>query len=106
MTLRPFDKLRVAPSPVEGRPAQGHSEQRRGVRIFGIDPGSERTGYGCVETDGRAYHLVACGAITARAADGFPQRLERIHRELTHLLGSEHATAQPVFMPRDEPTPA
>ena len=23
------------------------------VRIFGIDPGSERTGYGCVETDGR-----------------------------------------------------
>ena len=22
------------------------------MRIFGIDPGSERTGYGCVETDG------------------------------------------------------
>jgi crossover junction endodeoxyribonuclease RuvC len=56
------------------------------VRIFGIDPGSERTGYGCVETDGRRHHLIACGAITARPGDSFPDRLERIHRELTGLL--------------------
>jgi crossover junction endodeoxyribonuclease RuvC len=58
------------------------------VRIFGIDPGSERTGYGCVETDGRRHHLVACGAITPRAADSFPQRLAHIHRELTAHLAS------------------
>jgi crossover junction endodeoxyribonuclease RuvC len=56
------------------------------VRIFGIDPGSERTGYGCVETDGSRHHLVVCGAITARAADPFPDRLARIHRELAALL--------------------
>ena len=31
MTLRPFDSLGVAPSDVEGRQAQGHSEPRRGV---------------------------------------------------------------------------
>ena len=70
------------------RQAQGHPEQRRGVRIFGIDPGSERTGYGCVETDGRRHHLVACGAITALAGDPFPQRLAKIHRELTILLAT------------------
>jgi crossover junction endodeoxyribonuclease RuvC len=58
------------------------------VRIFGIDPGSERTGYGCVETDGRRHHLVACGAITALAGDAFPQRLEKIHRELSVLLST------------------
>ena len=58
------------------------------MRIFGIDPGSERTGYGCVETDGRRHHLVACGAITARSSDPFPQRLARIYRELTTLLAS------------------
>ena len=52
------------------------------MRIFGIDPGSERTGYGCVETDGRVTRLVICGAISASAADPFPQRLARIHREL------------------------
>jgi crossover junction endodeoxyribonuclease RuvC len=39
-----------------------------------------------VETDGRRHHLVACGAITASAADTFPHRLARIHRELTALL--------------------
>jgi crossover junction endodeoxyribonuclease RuvC len=58
------------------------------VRIFGIDPGSERTGYGCVETDGRCHQLIACGAITATARDSFPQRLARIHRELADLLAS------------------
>jgi crossover junction endodeoxyribonuclease RuvC len=58
------------------------------VKVFGIDPGSERTGYGCVETDGRRHHLLACGAIAARAGDSFPDRLARIHRELTTLLTS------------------
>jgi crossover junction endodeoxyribonuclease RuvC len=58
------------------------------VRIFGIDPGSERTGYGCVETDGRRHQLVACGAIAALAADSFPDRLARIHRELSALLAA------------------
>ena len=60
------------------------------MRIFGIDPGSERTGYGCVETDGRRHHLVACGAIAASQADNFPQRLARIHAELSRLLVSHH----------------
>ena len=56
------------------------------MRVFGIDPGSQRTGYGCVETDGRAARLVVCGAITALASDSFPQRLARIHDELGRLL--------------------
>jgi len=33
VTLRPFDELRVAPSTVEGRQAQGHPERSRGVTI-------------------------------------------------------------------------
>ncbi|MBI3050551.1 MAG: crossover junction endodeoxyribonuclease RuvC [Acidobacteria bacterium] len=56
------------------------------MRIFGIDPGSERTGYGCVETDGRVARLVLCGAISVPAADPFPQRLAHIHRKLLALL--------------------
>ena len=58
------------------------------MRIFGIDPGSERTGYGCVESDGRRHRLVACGAIAAPPADTFPNRLARIHSELSALLAS------------------
>jgi crossover junction endodeoxyribonuclease RuvC len=60
------------------------------VRIFGIDPGSDRTGYGCVETDGRRHRLVSCGAITASAGDSFPHRLARIHRELSARLSECH----------------
>lgn len=56
------------------------------MRVFGIDPGSERTGYGCVDTDGRVTRLVTCGAVSALPNDAFPQRLARIHRELSALL--------------------
>ena len=56
------------------------------MKIVGIDPGSERTGYGCLESDGRRHRLIACGAITAAAGDAFPARLARIYRELTALL--------------------
>jgi crossover junction endodeoxyribonuclease RuvC len=58
------------------------------VRVFGIDPGSERTGYGCVETDGRRHHLVTCGVVLAAPADTLPQRLARIHRELAARLSA------------------
>jgi crossover junction endodeoxyribonuclease RuvC len=56
------------------------------VTVFGIDPGSERTGYGCIETDGRRHRLVACGAITSPAQTSFPDRLLAIHVELGRLL--------------------
>jgi crossover junction endodeoxyribonuclease RuvC len=52
------------------------------VTVFGIDPGSERTGFGCVTSDGRRHHLVRCGAITAKASAAFPDRLGAIYRAL------------------------
>jgi len=59
------------------------------MKIFGIDPGSERTGYGCIDSDGRRHRLLACGALTAPAGAPFPDRLRRIHVELERLL-AEH----------------
>ena len=56
------------------------------MRVFGIDPGSNRTGYGCVDSDGRRHRLVTCGAIRADQAGSFPDRLAAIHRELTILI--------------------
>jgi len=56
------------------------------VRIFGIDPGSERTGYGCVETDGSRHTLVVCGAIRTPAPASFPDKLLAIHTRLASLL--------------------
>jgi crossover junction endodeoxyribonuclease RuvC len=56
------------------------------VRIFGIDPGSVRTGYGCVETDGSRHRLVSCGALTPGGHATFPERLRAIHDGLLDVL--------------------
>jgi crossover junction endodeoxyribonuclease RuvC len=59
------------------------------VRIFGIDPGSECTGYGCVETTASRHHLVVCGHLSAPAGAAFPDKLKHIHAGLARLL-AEH----------------
>jgi crossover junction endodeoxyribonuclease RuvC len=56
------------------------------VRIFGIDPGSRRTGYGCVERIGSRHALVACGALAGPATGTFPDKLKAIHAGLAALL--------------------
>jgi crossover junction endodeoxyribonuclease RuvC len=56
------------------------------VRIFGIDPGSIRTGYGCVQTDGRRHRLIACGALSTPAGTLLPERLLAIHAGLSEAL--------------------
>ena len=56
------------------------------MRVFGIDPGSVRTGYGCVDTDGSRHRLVMCGALVTPAGASFPERLRAIHDGLTGLL--------------------
>jgi crossover junction endodeoxyribonuclease RuvC len=58
------------------------------VRIFGIDPGSLRTGYGCVETDGSQHRLIDCGAIAVSAKGTLPARLRAIHDQLLDRLRS------------------
>ena len=59
------------------------------MKVFGIDPGSARTGYGCVQSDGSRHRMIACGAITIAASHTFPEKLKVIHAELGALL-AEH----------------
>jgi crossover junction endodeoxyribonuclease RuvC len=56
------------------------------VRTFGIDPGSERTGYGCVETAGSRHRVVLYGAITTPTGASFPEKLLVIHQRLAGLI--------------------
>jgi crossover junction endodeoxyribonuclease RuvC len=60
------------------------------MRVFGIDCGTEVTGYGVVESDdsGRRSRLVlkAMGAIRLRKAKTTPERLEQVFRELSAEL--------------------
>ena len=56
------------------------------MRIFGIDPGSERTGYGCIESSGSRHRLIVCGSLSAPARATFPEKLQAIHAGLKDLL--------------------
>lgn len=56
------------------------------MRVLGIDPGSQTTGWGVVEGDGRKYSLVEFGCIRASASASFPSRLLRICSGLEEVI--------------------
>lgn len=57
------------------------------MRILGIDCGSERTGYGVIDSDGgRAHRLVTAGVIRNRAGVPFQDRLLEICTQLREVV--------------------
>jgi crossover junction endodeoxyribonuclease RuvC len=54
--------------------------------VLGVDPGSLRTGYGAVETDGRRHRLVEMGVLAPGQKLALPERLRHIHAGVTALL--------------------
>jgi crossover junction endodeoxyribonuclease RuvC len=56
------------------------------TRVLGIDCGSRATGYGLIDTDGRASALVASGVIRTRAQAAFADRLCHISQSLRGLI--------------------
>ena len=55
-------------------------------RVLGIDCGSNVTGYGIVDSDGRAFRAVDSGVITTVARYPFPDRLKQIADRLRALI--------------------
>ncbi len=71
-------------------------------RILGIDPGSRVTGYGIIDSDGRASRHVASGCI--RVSGALPERLGEIFREVAALVEAhapEHMAIESVFVSRN-----
>ncbi|MDR1988620.1 MAG: crossover junction endodeoxyribonuclease RuvC [Acidobacteriaceae bacterium] len=56
------------------------------MTIFGIDPGTDRTGYGCVVSEGSRHRMIASGAICSSAAASFSDKLLKIHAGLAALI--------------------
>ncbi len=56
------------------------------IRILGIDPGSQATGFGAIDTDGHRHQLVEHGVIRTPAAYSFPQKLHFIHQRVVEVL--------------------
>ncbi len=55
-------------------------------RILGIDPGSQRTGYGILDVRGNGLVPVAWGVIRTDASDSFPDRLYAISERLDEVI--------------------
>ena len=68
-------------------PARGSGQPpRRSFRVIGIDPGSDTTGYGVVESDGRRHVLVECAGIHSPPRVPFAERLLAIGQRLDEVI--------------------
>jgi len=70
------------------------------MRILGIDCGTERTGYGLIDSDGRSHHMVAAGAIQTCVSDPLEKRLVTIAQRLREVIGAhtpDSAAVEEVF---------
>jgi crossover junction endodeoxyribonuclease RuvC len=70
------------------------------VRVLGIDCGSERTGYGIIESDGAGHRLLAAGVIRTDPKQPFEKRLLVIAEGLRGLIARhapEAAAVEEVF---------
>ena len=56
------------------------------MRIIGIDCGTERTGFGVIDTDGRAHRFVDAGVIRTKSVHALEKRLYFIARELRGII--------------------
>jgi crossover junction endodeoxyribonuclease RuvC len=62
------------------------------MRVLGIDCGTERTGWGVIESDGRRHSVVAHGVISLAARAPLEERLAAIAEALRRVI-EQHAPA-------------
>jgi crossover junction endodeoxyribonuclease RuvC len=60
------------------------------MRVLGIDCGTERTGWGVIESDGRRHAVIAHGVISLSPKEALCDRLAAVGAELRLLL-AQHA---------------
>jgi len=66
------------------------------MRVLGIDCGTERTGYGVIESDGRTHHLVSAGVIQTSNKAPLEARLQEISREIRIVIARDLPKAAAV----------
>jgi len=63
------------------------------MRVLGVDCGTERTGYGIIESDGKRHRLVTFGVIRTKTKDPLARRLHHIGESLRAVI-LEHTPDQ------------
>src|ERR1044071_5979536 len=70
------------------------------VRVLGIDCGTERTGWGVIDSDGRSHRVLAHGVIRTAVKSPLEQRLAKIAQGLRAVLQDhqpDSAAVEEVF---------
>ena len=70
------------------------------MRVLGVDCGTERTGYGVIESDGKRHRLVTFGVIRTKPKDPLATRLLQIGDGLRAVIREhtpEQAAVEAVF---------
>lgn len=70
------------------------------MRILGIDCGTEHTGYGLIDSDGRSHRIVAAGSIDTKSKERLESRLLAIATGLRAIIAEhqpESAAVEEVF---------
>ncbi len=70
------------------------------MRVLGIDCGTERTGWGVIESDGRRHQVLSHGVISTVPRDPLDARLRTISRALRAVIADqtpEAAAVEEVF---------
>jgi len=71
------------------------------VRIIGVDPGLQRTGWGVIDVAGNRLSFVACGTITSTSGDELAGRLVELHDGLEAVIaahGPDEAAVEHTFV--------
>jgi crossover junction endodeoxyribonuclease RuvC len=56
------------------------------MRLLGLDPGLQRTGWGLVDADGNHVRFLAAGVVTTAADQSLAERLDHLYRGLREVL--------------------
>lgn len=71
------------------------------MRILGIDPGLQKTGWGIIDSEGHRLSFVACGLIKTTTSKSLPERLKEIDEGVSAVLAQfkpEQAAIEETFV--------
>jgi len=78
--------------------------ERRAVRIIGIDPGLRRMGWGIIDAAGSRITFVASGVVTSHAGTALATRLRALHEGLAAVIRThepDESAVEETFVNRD-----
>ena len=66
------------------------------MRLLGLDPGLQRTGWGVIEVQGNALRFLAAGVVATEAGDDLARRLDALYRGLKEVVTRHGPTVAAV----------